>query len=472
MNLFPILIFTQNIFMRKGLILLAFSVWMLNANAQDSDSLVMRKIYTEVLKNGKAYEWLRELTRDVGARLSGSPEAGKAVDFAKKIFEESGADTVWLQEVMVPRWVRGEKETARIIDSKNNPTEVPVLALGRSVATPAEGLIAPIIEVKSFDELQKLGKENIKGKIVFFNHAFDETNINAFYAYGQAVKYRWSGPSEAARYGAVGSICRSMTFAQDDYPHTGAMRYNDSLPQIPCAAISTNGADLLSKTLSADPGTKFYLQMNCQTLDSVKSYNVIAEIKGSAFPEEYISVGGHLDSWDVGEGAHDCGGGIVQSIEVIRTLKALDIKPGRTIRAVAWMNEENGLMGGERYAEEALMKKEKHVAAIESDAGVFTPYGFGLDMDERKRNIIKSWAPLFRNYLVWNFDYQYGGADIGPLKERLNTPLLGLAVDSQAYFDYHHAANDTFDKINKRQLNLGAAAMASMAYLLSKYGLD
>ncbi len=458
--------------MKKVFSLLLLTVQLLNADAQESDSLVMRKIYTEILNNGRAYEWLRELTQDVGARLSGSPEADKAVDFTKKIFEESGADTVWLQEVMVPHWVRGQKETARIIDSKNNQTEVPVLALGRSIATPRDGLMAPVIEVKNFDELHKLGKENISGKIVFFNHAFDETHINAFYAYAQAVKYRWAGPSEAARYGAVASICRSMTFAQDDYPHTGAMRYNDSLPQIPCATISTNGANLLSKTLTADPETKFYLQMNCQTLDSVKSYNVIAEIKGAAFPEEYISVGGHLDSWDVGEGAHDCGGGVVQSIEVIRTLKSLGIKPGRTIRAVAWMNEENGLMGGEKYAEQAFIKKEKHVAAIESDAGVFTPYGFGLDMEERKRDIIKSWAPLFRTYLVWNFDYQYGGADIGPLKEHLNTPLLGLAVDSQVYFDYHHAANDTFDKINKRQLNLGAAAMASMAYLLSKYGLD
>lgn len=457
--------------MKKILSLLGFFSCIGLTNAQHSDSVVFSKIYSEILVNAKAYDWLRTLSYDVGHRLSGSPGAEKAVLFTEKMFREAGADTVWLQEVMVPHWVRGEKEEAKIIDSRKNVQAVPVLALGRSVATPKEGITADVIEVYDFAQLKKLGEENIKGKIVFFNHPFDESHVNTFAAYSKAGKYRWAGPSEAARYGAVATICRSMTNVQDDYPHTGAMGYNDSLPKIPCAAISTNAANLLSRILKADPKVQFYLKMNCQTLDSVKSYNVIAEITGTEFPEEFISVGGHLDSWDVGHGAHDDGAGVVQGIEVIRTFKALKLQPKRSIRAVAWMNEENGVMGGKVYAEDALLKKENHIAAIESDAGASSPYGFGLDMSETQRNKVKEWAPLFTRYLVWNFDFEHGGTDIEPLKKHLGTPLFGLIVDSQRYFDYHHAASDTFDKINKRELHLGAAAMTAMAYLLSQYGL-
>ncbi|TAH42426.1 MAG: peptidase M28 family protein [Bacteroidetes bacterium] len=457
--------------MKKILSLLGFFSCIGLTNAQHSDSVVFSKIYSEILVNAKAYDWLRTLSYDVGHRLSGSPGAEKAVLFTEKMFRDAGADTVWLQEVMVPHWVRGEKEEAKIIDSRKNAQAVPVLALGRSVATPKEGITADVIEVYDFAQLKKLGEENIKGKIVFFNHPFDESHVNTFAAYSKAGKYRWAGPSEAARYGAVATICRSMTNVQDDYPHTGAMGYNDSLPKIPCAAISTNAANLLSRILKADPKVQFYLKMNCQTLDSVKSYNVIAEITGTEFPEEFISVGGHLDSWDVGHGAHDDGAGVVQGIEVIRTFKALKLQPKRSIRAVAWMNEENGVMGGKVYAEDALLKKENHIAAIESDAGASSPYGFGLDMSETQRNKVKEWAPLFTRYLVWNFDFEHGGTDIEPLKKHLGTPLFGLIVDSQRYFDYHHAASDTVYKINKRELHLGAAAMTAMAYLLSQYGL-
>lgn len=457
--------------MKKLLSLIIVLLISISVKAQMSDSTIVNNIYSEILVNGKAYDWLRSLCFDVGHRLSGSPEAEKAVFHTEKMFLDAGADSVWLQEVMVPHWIRGKKEVGKIIDSRNNAQEIPVLALGRSVATPEEGITAPVIEVYDFDELKKLGEKNIKGKIVFFNHPFNESYVNTFAAYSEAGKYRWSAPSEASRYGAIATICRSMTNIQDDFPHTGAMGYNDSLPKIPCAAISTNGANLLSRILKSDPKTKFFLQMNCQTLDSVLSYNVIAEIRGTEFPEEIISVGGHLDSWDVGHGAHDDGAGVVQGIEVLRTFKALNIKPRRTIRAVGWMNEENGVMGGKIYAKEAKSKMEKHIAAIESDAGGHTPWGFGLDMDEKQRNKIQDWAPLFRRYGVWNFDYEHGGTDIGPLKEHLSTPLIGLVVDSQRYFDYHHAASDTFDKINKRELHLGAAAMAAMVYMLSQYGL-
>lgn len=455
----------------KNLLLAVFCFFTISAFAQDKDSLAIRRIYTEALNNGKAYNWLRELTTDIGGRLAGSPEAAKAVDFARKAMVEAGADSVWLQECWVPHWVRGAKETGKIIDSKNNAQEVPMVALGGSISTPKEGLTAAVVEVHDFDELKKLGREKIEGHIVFYNHPFIQDFYNTFEAYGEAADYRWSGPSEAARYGAVGSICRSMTNSYDDIPHTGGMGYDDSIPKIPCAAISSNAADLLSRIIRSNGNTRFYMQLNCQTLDSVLSYNVIGEIKGSEHPEEIITVGGHLDSWETGKGAHDDGAGVVQSIEVLRVFKALNIRPKRTIRAVAFMNEENGLKGGRKYAAQAAARNEKHIAAMESDAGGFTPYGFGLDMSEAKKDIVRKWVPLFVPYHVWNFEEGHGGSDIGPLKRELNVPLFGLAVDSQRYFDYHHASTDTFDKVNRRELLLGASAMASLIYMLAQYGL-
>lgn len=420
--------------------------------------------------NGKAYNWLRELTGNIGGRLSGSPQAAKAVLWAKEKMIEAGADTVYLQEVWVPHWVRGGKETGTIIETNGNKTSVPVCALGMSVATPSKGITAQLIEINDFEKLSRLGVENIKGKIVFFNYPFDESYISTFDAYADAVNFRWAGPSEAARYGAVATICRSMTNTTDDFPHTGSMHYNDSLPKIPCCAISTNAANLLSKIMKANNATQFYLKQDCQLLDSVLSYNVIGEIKGSEFPDQYISVGGHLDSWDICDGAHDDGAGVVQSIEMIRILKAINIKPRRTLRAVAFMNEENGLRGGKKYAAVALEKKEKHVAAIESDAGGFAPTGFGLNMDDDKKTLIAKWKPIFKPYGLFSFENEGDGADISALKN-MNVPRLGLEVESQRYFDYHHAPSDTFDKVNKRELLLGAAAMTAMAYLLALYGL-
>ena len=440
------------------------------ALSQNSDSIVVRKIYTEALMNGKAYNWLRELTGNIGGRLSGSPQAAKAVLWAKEKMIEAGADTVYLQEVWVPHWVRGGKETGTIIETNGNKTSVPVCALGMSVATPSKGITAQLIEINDFEKLSRLGVENIKGKIVFFNYPFDESYISTFDAYADAVNFRWAGPSEAARYGAVATICRSMTNTTDDFPHTGSMHYNDSLPKIPCCAISTNAANLLSKIMKANNATQFYLKQDCQLLDSVLSYNVIGEIKGSEFPDQYISVGGHLDSWDICDGAHDDGAGVVQSIEMIRILKAINIKPRRTLRAVAFMNEENGLRGGKKYAAVALEKKEKHVAAIESDAGGFAPTGFGLNMDDDKKTLIAKWKPIFKPYGLFSFENEGDGADISALKN-MNVPRLGLEVESQRYFDYHHAPSDTFDKVNKRELLLGAAAMTTMAYLLALYGL-
>lgn len=455
--------------MKKYSLLLAFLFFSItNVFSQQTDSIVLRSIFTDELVNGKGYDWLRDLTQNIGPRLSGSDNAAKAVKWAEKKMKEAGADTVYLQPVIVPHWVRGEKEQGSIIEKNGNRTDVPVIALGNSVGTKADGLTASIVEVHDMDELQKIGKEKITGKIVFYNHPFNEAFVNTFDAYGEAVVYRWAGPSEAARYGAVGTICRSMTNINDDNPHTGAMHYNDSLPKIPCFAISTNGCDLLSRILRANKETKIFLKSSCQMLDSVPSFNVIGEIRGSEFPKEIVLAGGHLDSWDNVQGAMDDGTGVMHTVEVFRIFKSLIIKPKRTVRIIAFMNEENGLRGGKTYAAEVIRKKEFHVAALESDAGGFLPMGFGCEMSAEKKAKVKSWAPLFKPYNIFEFDGDGDGADISPLKD---IPHLGLSVNSQRYFDFHHSATDTFDKINKRELHLGTAAMASMIYLLSTYGL-
>jgi hypothetical protein len=459
--------------MRKALSIVLFycSFAVTAVFAQTDDSIALRSIYSEILSNGKSYSWLEDLSNNIGGRLSGSPEAAMAVEWTRKKLLEAGADTVYLQEVWVPHWVRGEKEKGKIIDAQGFEQVVPICALGGSVATPKQGMTAQVIEVNDFKQLEQLGEAQVRGKIVFFNHPFDPKYVNTFNAYGEAGTYRWRGPSMAAKYGAIGSIVRSMTLSQDDYPHTGSMHYADTLPKIPCCAISTNGADLLSNIIRANKDTRFFFQMNCQNLDSVLSHNVIGELRGSEKPQEIIVAGGHLDSWDTGDGAHDDGAGIVQSIEIIRTLKALGWKPKRTIRIVAFMNEENGTKGGRKYAEVAAASQEKHIAAIESDAGGFVPFGLGLQMPEEKKKIVRQWEPLFRPYNIWNFDEEHGGADIGHLQNATGTPLIGLVVESQRYFDVHHAATDTFDRINKRELLLGAGTMTSIVYLLSQYGL-
>ena len=456
--------------MRKFLFATFTFISTLNCFGQQSDSLVIKKFFNEALTNSIAYNNLNELVTTIGARLSGSPEAAKSVEWTKKAMIDAGADSVWLQEVWVPHWVRGDKEEG-VIKSGNNIKQVPVCALGMSIGTPAGGISAQVIEVRTFDELKKLGAEKIKGKIVFYNHPFDQTYINTFEAYGEAGRYRWAGASEAARYGAVASIVRSMAINNDDYPHTGSMGYNDSLPKIPAAAISTNGAELLSAMLKANPQTSFFLKQNCRTLDSVLSYNVIGEIKGHEHPEEILVVGGHLDSWETGNGAHDDGAGVVQSIEVLLLFKTTGVKPKRTIRAVAFMNEENGLKGGKKYEEIASAKKEKHIVAMESDAGGFTPQGFGLNMKEDKKEKILRWKDLFLPYGLWNWDSEGDGADISPMTNK-GLPGIGLVVDSQRYFEIHHSAMDDMRFVSRRQLELGAASMAGLLYLISEYGLN
>ena len=453
------------------IVLITFAFLSMSIYAQN-DQATLKNIYKQSLTNGKSYAWLDYLSNEIGGRLSGSSNAEKAVQYTKAELEKLGLDKVWLQEVMVPKWERGQKEVG-YFTSNATKVNVNICALGGSTATADSGLQAKVVEVKSFEELEALGKEKVNGKIVFFNGALQADLINTFEAYGGCSKQRYAGAYEASKLGAVGVIVRSLNLRQDDFPHTGSMGYLD-LPQdkrIPSAAISTNDANKLSKILENDNNLEFYFKQSCKQYEDVLSYNVIGEITGSEFPDEYMVVGGHLDSWDLGDGSHDDGAGVVQSMEVLRLLKESGIKPKRSIRVVLFMNEENGLRGGLKYAEEAKAKGENHIFALESDSGGFTPRGFSFDCSDANLAQIEQWRSLFKPYLIHFFEKGYSGADIGPLKND-NLVLAGLRPDSQRYFDYHHASNDTFDAVNKRELELGAATMTSLVYLFDKYGMN
>ncbi|MGB0880658.1 MAG: M20/M25/M40 family metallo-hydrolase [Polaribacter sp.] len=432
------------------------------------DSTQIKQMYNSALTAGKSYEWLRDLTGSIGGRLSGSPEAAKAVVWGKKLMEEVGLDSVWLQPVMVPHWVRGEKEVATYT-TKGVQKNVPICALGFSIPTPTTGILAEVIEVKSLKEAEEMG-EKLRSKIVFFNGAFDNTLINTFKAYGGCVGQRYSGARICGKFGAKGVIVRSMTNGIDDYPHTGAMSYGD-IPKeeyLPTAAISSRAAEILSVDLKENPSLKFYFKQSCKTLPDAPSFNVVGEIKGSETPKNIIVVGGHLDSWDLGEGAHDDGTGIVQSLEVAYLFKKNNIKPKNTLRVVFFMNEENGTRGAKKYAALAKLNNETHIAGLESDAGGHTPRGFSIDANSNNTKLLQSWKKLLAPYGLHDLDKGGSGADISPLKDDEVT-LVGYRPDSQRYFDYHHTSIDTFDKVNKRELELGSASMASIIYLMDKY---
>jgi len=434
------------------------------------DSLPIRQIYTEALSKRIAFGNLETLCTKIGGRLCGSPQAAEAVQWAEKVLKGMDLDTVYLQPVKVEHWERGEGETARVTSSKTGRHALSVCALGSSVATPAEGIQTEVVEVHHFDDLKKLGRKNIEGKIVFFNRPADPAPVYTFAAYGGAVDQRAHGAMEAARYGAAAVIVRSATLAHDDHPHTGIQHYADSVKAIPALSVSTNGADSLSAWLKTDPKLKLYVLLSAICLPPADSYNVIAEIKGSEHPEEIIAFGGHIDSWDIGQGAHDDGVGVVQTIEVLRLFKTLGIKPKHTIRVVVFMDEEYAQRGAEAYAAAATRENtsgSRHIAAIESDRGGFTPSGFSIDAPDSVVQKIQEWKPLLLPYGIWSIEKGGSGVDIRNLKP-LGVPLVALVTDSQRYFDYQHAASDTFDKVNLREMQLGSAAIAALVYLIDQ----
>ena len=452
--------------MRLAVQLPFFLLGALWANAQNADSLFIRKIYDEALERGHSYVNLRSLCKDVGHRLTGSPGAVMAVRWGETLLKRYDFDTVFTQPFTAPHWVRGTTETAWITNAQGRRLKLDVLALGGTVGT--NGLLeAEVIEVQGLDEVKKLSRSEVEGKVVFYNRPFDQKHINTFRAYGACVDQRWGGAMEAATLGAVAVVIRSMAQNNDNHPHTGSMGYNDSIVKIPAAALSTNHADSLGLWLSQ--GTvQLSLEMDCRTLPEVEAHNVLAQING--VDAQVITFGGHLDSWDAGEGAHDDGAGVIHAIEALRILKTLGYKPRHTLRAVLFMNEENGNNGGKAYARLAKEMGEQHLAAIESDRGGFTPEGFDVEGSPKQVDQVRSMAKVLSGFRLHRFQAGGSGVDIGPLKEAYpGILLMGMDISSQRYFDHHHAQTDVFENVNKRELELGSAAMAAMIYLIDKY---
>lgn len=437
--------------------------------AQTGDEATIKQLSDEILRNGTAYDLLRQLTKDIGGRLAGSPQFAKAVQWGKVTMEKQGADKVYLQECMIPHWVRGGQDLASLIEinKKKANRKLDVLALGNSLGSGT--VTGELLAVANFDELEKR-KDEVKGKIVYYNNGFNPTNIKPFVSYGEAGVYRRWGASRAAKYGAVGVMIRSLTESTANDPHTGGMAYIDSFPKIPAIAVGPRDADevwAMSKTGSM----KLSMTTNGHFLPDTIGHNVIGELTGTEFPDQIITVGGHLDSWDVNEGAHDDGTGVVHTIEVMRAMKAIGYKPKHTIRFVLFANEENGLRGGSKYAAEAKAKGEKHLFALESDAGGFTPRGFSIQASKEQMDKLRSWIPLLSPYGSFEITADGGGADIGPLNRTFGIPVGELLPDPQRYFDVHHARSDVFENVNKRELLLGAVNMAGLIYLVDKYGL-
>lgn len=453
-----------------------FSLTLLQA--QTADSLMIRRIADEILSNGKAYENLRQLTKEIGPRLAGSSGMVKSEKWGLEKMKSSGADKSWLQQCKVPHWVRGGADAATAvytvpaIGTKNMLPKkkiLDVVALGNSEGTGLKGLKAPVLLVNSFDELEAK-KDQVKGRIVFYNYKFNPNYVNTFQAYRDAGQYRGQGPSRAAKYGALGVMVRSMSHATDNHPHTGATRYDSAYPKIPAVAVGLRDADWLAGQL-AKGEVSVQLKTMGRMLPDTIGHNVIGELTGSVYPDKIITVGGHLDSWDNCEGAHDDGAGCVQNIEILRAFKAIGYQPKHTIRFVLFANEENGLRGGSKYAEEAVARKENHILAMESDAGGFTPRALGFTGSDTQFEKFLSWRNLIAPYGCSEFVRGGGGADIGPLNRALKTPMASLNPDTQRYFDIHHARSDVFEAVNKRELELGAVNMAALIYLVDQYGL-
>lgn len=430
---------------------------------------VAERIRKAGLKEEGAFEFLRRIT-GVGPRLTGSPEAAAAVDLARAMMAELGLDEVHLEPVTVNRWVRGEREEARIIGSATTgPVPLTVCALGGSMGTPESGITAPVVEVGSLEELDRLGPL-VKGKIVFFNRPMDRTQTEPFAAYGGAADQRVRGAVEAARHGGVAALVRSLTFRVDDFPHTGLMAYLDGVPRIPAAAVSTAGAEFLSSLLKKVGTVSVCLKMSCRNLGSVPSANVVGEIRGGELPKEIVLLAGHLDSWDLGTGAHDDGAGCAVSLEALRLLKALGLRPKRTVRAVLFMDEEFGGTGGRFYASADQRKDERHLVVVESDRGGFLPIGIAAGGPEgRILERLRALNGLFRPLGISSFSPGGGGVDVGPLIKQGAAPAA-VIPNSQTYFDVHHSAHDVLESVHPRELELQAVVLAILAYIIAQEG--
>lgn len=431
---------------------------------------VINTFYGDALGDRESYELLRSLSKDVGQRLSGSEGAKKAVLWSKEVMENYGFDSVFLQEVMVPHWERGDYEECYYYEN-GEKINLSILGAGGTVSTPVEGVTAEVVEVKSLDEVDMLGRDGVEGKIVFYNKAFNQRYINIGASYGETGFQRRLGAIKASEYGAVASVFRSLSSGNDDFPHTGGMSYKEGVDSIAHGGLGVISSIKLSEKIKKDPNTKLTVRLSGRWFPDALSHNVIGEIKGSENPDKIILVGGHLDSWDVSEGAHDDGAGCVHSIGALRLFQKQGIKPKHTLRAVMFMNEENGLRGGTQYAENAIKYNENHIVAIESDASAYVPRGFGFSGSDAQLEKIQGWLKYFDQKVISYFSKGGGGADIGPLHRSTGTPMFGLSIDGQKYFEIHHTEKDVFEAIHPREMELGTASMASLVYLIDKYGL-
>lgn len=434
------------------------------ASWQQHEDVAVRLLKKGLSELG-AYSTLEKIL-SVGPRLTGSAQADAAVALMARHMKELGFDNVRTEPTVVGHWVRGEREEGRVVSTVVGTVPMKVRAIGNSIGTPPQGLKAGVIEVRSLAELQKAG-DKARGRIVFFNQAMDPTLVNTFAAYGGAAWQRAEGAVAAARAGAVAAVVRSLAIGVNDDPHTGMMSYDAATPKVPAVTISTAAAERLSEFLKKDPALQFEFVTSSQNLAPVTSHNVMGELRGSTHPEEVILVGGHLDSWDLSPGAHDDGAGCAQSIEALRLIKELGLKPRRTIRAVLFMDEENGGTGGNDYARSPNRRNERHLAAIESDEGGFVPVGIGVGGKGAAFDRVKAWEPLFQRVGLHWVRPGGGGVDIEPLGAS-GTQLMSLVPDSQRYFDVHHSGSDTLDKVHPRELELGATSLALLAWLLSE----
>ena len=431
----------------------------------------MKRLQQAALNSDYAYRQVAHLANNIGSRLSGSEQAAEAVAYVASELRAIGCE-VQLEKVMVPHWVRGE-ETAALVQfpaqAPNTTQKIVLCALGESVATPADGIIAEVIAVRNFDELKSLPREKVAGKILLFNYPFDKQMAaqgRGNEGYGEAVVYRSDGPSAAARQGAVACLIRSVGGADYRLPHTGQTDYANDTPKIPAGAVTAEDADLIADLVRQGP-VKMKLVLTPQQLPDVESYNVIGDIKGSEHPEQVIVVSGHLDSWDLGTGAIDDGAGVAVSMEAANLMQKLHLKPKRTIRVIAWMNEENGLAGSKQYEKDHEKEWMNHFAAMETDGGAGHPLGINIKGNAEVKKMLAPVAAILQQSGAGMLNLvDHCGADIGPM-EKAGVPAFSPIQDSRFYFNYHHTAADTLDKIVPKELAENSAVVAVLAYALA-----
>src|SRR2546429_1969030 len=431
----------------------------------------LKRLQQAALSGDYAYRQVAHLADKIGPRLSGSTQAAKAVEYIAGQLKAIGCE-MQLEKVMVPHWVRGE-ETAALVQfpgqADNTMQKIVLCALGASVATPADGIIAEVVVAKNFDELKALPRDKVAGKIVLFNYPFDKQMAaegRGGEAYGEAVVYRGDGPSAAARQGAVACLIRSVGGADYRLPHTGQTKYADDAPKIPAAAVTAEDADLIVD-LVRQGRVKMKLILTPQQLPDVESYNVIGDIKGSEHPEQIIIVSGHLDSWDLGTGAVDDGAGVAVSMEAANLIQRLHLKPKRTIRVIAWMNEENGLAGSKTYAKDHASEYMNHFAAIETDGGAGHPLGINIKGKFEIKKLLDPVLVVLQESGAGGTNFaEHVGADIEPM-EKADVPAFSPIQDSRFYFNYHHTAADTLDKIVPKESAENSAVAAVVTYALA-----